>query len=156
MSAKLDAVLDLIDGGLQSSRERGYGTDIPGLCARCQRYEPEPDGALCAGCRAFLLGDIGKDPRLKVDPAIVEASRRALERFAVGIELDPAALDAVAAFGQAFSAVAARVIEAMAQVWSSLCAQFAPLLDLFTPERRPLRSRLTARARARARKRRRA
>lgn len=56
MSDRLDRVLRSIDSGLQSSSETGYFTDHAGLCARCQRVEPE-EGDLCGGCRAFLLGD---------------------------------------------------------------------------------------------------
>lgn len=57
MSASLDRVLRAIDSGLQRTTEASYGTDThPEMCARCQRVEPG-DGDICAGCRAFLLGD---------------------------------------------------------------------------------------------------
>lgn len=70
-----DDILDLIDAGLQSSTEHGYGTDPnPDLCARRCGNKPA-DGDLCAGCRAFLLGDSDEDPKPLppgVDPADVE------------------------------------------------------------------------------------
>ena len=57
-----DRILDVIDAGLQSSDEHGYGTDhTPDRCARCQRHEPDL-GDLCTGCRSFLLGDSDDDP----------------------------------------------------------------------------------------------
>ena len=63
MSDRLERVLAILDAGEQSSPEPGYGTDMrPGFCARCQRHEPAPNGELCGGCRAFLLGDTDEDP----------------------------------------------------------------------------------------------
>lgn len=60
----IDRVLDVIDAGLQSSPEHGYGTDhAPDRCARCQQNDVG-DGDLCVACRMFLLGDIDVDPRL--------------------------------------------------------------------------------------------
>jgi len=53
-----DRILSVIDGGLQSSSETGSGIDLhPDLCARCQCHDSAEGGDLCAGCRAFLLGD---------------------------------------------------------------------------------------------------
>lgn len=67
MSAEVDRILDILDVGLQTSAEHGYGTDRDaGQCARCQCHEPMPDGDLCAGCRAFLLGDSDDDPTIPV------------------------------------------------------------------------------------------
>lgn len=64
MSENVDRILDLIDAGLQSSPEAGYGTDHqPDACARCQEHPPVEDGDLCDGCRTFLLGDSDSDPR---------------------------------------------------------------------------------------------
>lgn len=63
--ATADRILSLIDAGLQSSDETGYGTDrAPDstLCARCQLTEPVEGGDLCLVCRAFLLGDSDQDP----------------------------------------------------------------------------------------------
>ena len=63
MSASIDRILDVLDVGLQTSDEHGYGTDLNGdACARCQRHEPAEGGDLCTGCRAFLLGDTNEDP----------------------------------------------------------------------------------------------
>jgi hypothetical protein len=63
VSDEVDRILDILDVGLQTSAEHGYGTDDRnGLCARCQRNDPMPEGDLCAGCRAFLLGDSDDDP----------------------------------------------------------------------------------------------
>jgi hypothetical protein len=64
-----DRILDIIDGGLQTSTEHGYTDDgwpaFPvdqSRCPRCQRH-PAADGAdLCEGCRAFLLEDTDVDP----------------------------------------------------------------------------------------------
>lgn len=64
VSKNLDNVLAALDVGLQSSPERGISTDhAPGQCARCQNAFPVKDGDLCAGCRAFLLGDSSTDPK---------------------------------------------------------------------------------------------
>lgn len=57
VSDRLDRVLAAIDAGLQSSPETGHAVDLRDRCARCQRHEPAGGGDLCAGCRAFLLGD---------------------------------------------------------------------------------------------------
>lgn len=63
MSAEAERILDVLDVGLQTSAETGYGTDHdPERCARCQRHDPMPDGDLCPGCRTFLLGDSDDDP----------------------------------------------------------------------------------------------
>jgi hypothetical protein len=60
----VDRILDVIDAGLQSSTEMGYGSDRwPDRCVRCQEATPAESGDLCAGCRAFLLGDSDVDPR---------------------------------------------------------------------------------------------
>lgn len=59
--ATTDRILELIDAGLQSSDEHGYGHDNRGLCARCQRQKPA-EGEFCAGCRSFLLEDSDEDP----------------------------------------------------------------------------------------------
>jgi len=67
MTTSTDRILDLIDGGLQSSTEHGYGEHVPaGHCARCRR--PVADGDLCPLCRAFLLGDTDVDPCAVRDP----------------------------------------------------------------------------------------
>lgn len=57
----VDDILDVIDAGLQSSSEAGEQFD-PEMCARCQRGPLADDRGLCAGCRAFLLGDSDRDP----------------------------------------------------------------------------------------------
>lgn len=62
--SRIDDILDVIDGGLQSSHERGYSYDNPSRCARCQTEDPVEGGDMCAGCRAFLLGDSNVDPKL--------------------------------------------------------------------------------------------
>lgn len=65
----LDRALAALDAGLQSSPERGSGTDtFPDRCARCQTAEPGDGGDLCAGCRAFLLGDADTDPSVREVP----------------------------------------------------------------------------------------
>lgn len=77
MSRKIDDILAVIDAGLQSSNEHGYGDDdFPDWCARCQRHAPADDGDLCAGCRAFLLEDTDVDPAT-VDLVRVESSDQA-------------------------------------------------------------------------------
>lgn len=65
MSDSIDKILDIIDAGLQSSPEIGYGhTDTSrNSCARCQLNEPVEGGDLCIGCRRFLLGDSDEDPK---------------------------------------------------------------------------------------------
>lgn len=68
MSERIDDILDLIDGGLQTSPEHGYGRDHTDLCARCQHHDPAEGGDLCEGCRAFLLGDTDDDPA-EVEPS---------------------------------------------------------------------------------------
>lgn len=66
---QVDSILDVIDAGLQSSSDHGYGTDHrPEACARCQRHDPVEGGDLCEGCRAFLLGDVDEDPRYAQPP----------------------------------------------------------------------------------------
>lgn len=73
-----DRILDVIDAGLQSSPEPGYGTDhTPGMCARCQHTELT-DGDLCSPCRAFLLGDTDKDQRRGMTPDEAAAQMQAL------------------------------------------------------------------------------
>ena len=64
MSDKTDEILGIIDGGLQSSSEPGFGDDYRrDRCVRCQRNDPADDGDLCDGCRAFLLDDSDEDPK---------------------------------------------------------------------------------------------
>lgn len=63
--SRADDILDLIDAGLQSSIEEGYGDDTGDGCVRCRRiFTMGPDAAadICAECRAFLLGDADTDP----------------------------------------------------------------------------------------------
>lgn len=109
--SSVDRVLDAIDVGLQRAGsvfdlgpgEQGYGTDRnPERCARCQRHDPAEGGDLCAGCRAFLLGDTDDDP-------IRPARRRdhALE-VVLGVSLDGAYVHrwAAPAVGGTFTAAA--------------------------------------------------
>jgi hypothetical protein len=67
MSDATDRILDIIDGGLQSSIEHGFRVDnSPNACIRCLKTEPAEGGDLCRGCRAFLLGDSRVDPKPRV------------------------------------------------------------------------------------------
>lgn len=60
--SRSDDIIELIDGGLQSSSEDSYG-DLADLstCSRCEEREPAAASDFCPECRAFLLGD-GPDP----------------------------------------------------------------------------------------------
>lgn len=69
MSAELERVLEVLDVGLQKSGETGFSTDFTDWCARCQLEDPLPDADLCAGCRAFLLGDTDDDPAAEYSPS---------------------------------------------------------------------------------------
>lgn len=61
--SRIEKVLAMLDVGTQTSTETGYGTDrMPDRCSRCQSHEPEPDGEMCGGCRAYLLEDSDVDP----------------------------------------------------------------------------------------------
>ena len=55
--SRVDKVLELIDGGLQSSSERGYVSVAVDRCPRCVSREPCDGSEFCGPCRAFLLGD---------------------------------------------------------------------------------------------------
>lgn len=60
--SRVDRILDLLDNAHQHPGGFGYGTDHDDrLCARCQRHQRH-GGELCAGCRAWLLGDTEVDP----------------------------------------------------------------------------------------------
>lgn len=69
--SRVDAILDLLDVGIQTSAERGYPEHhlIDGRCARCCMNAAQ-DGDMCSDCRAFLLGDSDTDPRSQVDEDI--------------------------------------------------------------------------------------
>lgn len=54
--SRADDIVALIDNGLQSSDEHGYGLDN-GRCVRCQRREPAESSAWCEPCRTFLLSE---------------------------------------------------------------------------------------------------
>lgn len=57
MSARTDKILDLIDGGLQSSPEPVFVPVAADRCARCSRRDPDDGSEFCGPCRSFLLGD---------------------------------------------------------------------------------------------------
>jgi hypothetical protein len=83
MSDATDRILDIIDGGLQSSIEHGFRVDnSPNACIRCLKTEPAEGGDLCRGCRAFLLGDSRVDPKPRPMRMIIqpEAALQALAR----------------------------------------------------------------------------
>lgn len=67
---EIDRILEVIDGGLQSSPDPSYGPIDRSTCWRCSHHPPETDSSsgLCPGCRTFLLGD-GPDPKLDL-PAV--------------------------------------------------------------------------------------
>jgi hypothetical protein len=66
MADRLTKVLEVLDVGLQSSSDHGFGTDsAPGRCARCRTSDPVTDGDLCAACRSFLLEDTNDDPMVR-------------------------------------------------------------------------------------------
>jgi hypothetical protein len=52
VSNSIDRILDILDVGLQSSQEGGYGSDRRDLCAICQIDEPAEGGDTCEVCRA--------------------------------------------------------------------------------------------------------
>lgn len=62
----IDRIIDVLDAGLQSSGDHGYGYDVgPDTCARCQRNALGDTGDFCTGCREFLLGDTDVDPSVQ-------------------------------------------------------------------------------------------
>lgn len=126
----LERVLEAIDSGLQSSTERGYGTDVlPGRCARCQLHRPGPEGGdLCFLCRGFLLGDFDRDPaRSPASPAAYELVVMdeqtaefvdAMRRLRDSLDPDPAEVERLAAGIREFAD----------QVWTA----FRPVVELVT------------------------
>lgn len=85
-TSRVDDILDVIDAGLQSSWESGYGTDYrPDQCVRCQCAPPVEDGSFCAGCRAVLLGDSDDGPSVVPQFTEDEALRILLD-YSVSME----------------------------------------------------------------------
>ena len=117
MSGTVDRILDVLDVGLQTSTETGYGTDHDAeRCARCQRHDPAEGGDLCPGCRAFLLGDSDDDPtasqmgRVVVHgyngETVVDVDLQTLRRWAGTISLGATAEQAAAAIRRVADACA--------------------------------------------------
>lgn len=95
-----DRILDLLDAGLQSSAETGYGTDRDTTaCARCLRNSPAEGGDLCPGCRAFLLGDAAEDPALRERRGVLAENVRVVRLDEDGNTAGPSVAADVAADG---------------------------------------------------------
>lgn len=120
--SRVDKVLELIDGGLQSSSERGYVSVAVDRCPRCVSREPCDGSEFCGPCRAFLLGDgpdtsfPAADARFSELSAAWDETRRVLQEPVDELAARFATFgEAAAGMGATLRAAVERIAEALGE-----------------------------------------
>lgn len=131
---RTERILEILDQGIGSSAEDGYGAIIPDRCARCVRRDPVEDSDFCGPCRAFLLGD-GPDPVDESPRSGCRLSQELIDSIQpVSMSRDGVQTVAMEQFLQEFIVGMTSIVESFIALINDAAPVFEALADLFDPE----------------------